>query len=434
MGVNRRQFLLGSLATAATTMGLVACAPGSGNSSGGGGGDAGSADLTFAWWGNDVRNKNTTAAIDAYTKANPGVKISPQPGEWASYWDKLATQVAGNTAPDIIQMDMAYISEYGNRDALLDLSDVDTSKFIEGTVDSGKINDTLYGINAGINCLVVLANPKIFSDAGVDVPDDKTWTWDSLIESSAEVASKSKAKLTFGFQSLVSDNLFQAWIRQQGKQLFTADGLGFEAGDVQGWFDYLVKAQKAGAIGSPAQINEESSKSLDQSAIVLGKAALALSNSNQLEAITAAAGTDLTMLRYPTIAGDANQRKAWYKASMLWSASSRTKNPEAAVAFISWLVNTPEAANILLAERGMPPNGEIQQAILPKLSKVQQTVQQFLTDIKPELADTPIAPPPGGGKIGDVMLRFATEVLFGRQSSAEAAQGFMDEMTSNLQG
>ena len=167
MGVNRRQFLLGGLglAAAATTMGLTGCAPGS-SESGGGGGDAGTADLTFAWWGNDVRNKNTTAAIDAYSAANPGVKIAPQPGEWASYWDKLATQVAGNTAPDIIQMDMAYISEYGNRGALLDLSKVDTSKFIEGTVDSGKINDTLYGVNAGINCLVVLVNPEIIAASG----------------------------------------------------------------------------------------------------------------------------------------------------------------------------------------------------------------------------------------------------------------------------
>jgi multiple sugar transport system substrate-binding protein len=431
MGVNRRQFLLGGLAAAATTMGLVGCAPGSGDS-GGGGGDASSAELAFTWWGNDIRNKNTTAAIDAYTAANPGVKIAPQPGEWSSYWDKLATQVAGNTAPDIIQMDMAYIAEYGNRQALLDLSGVDTSKFIEGTVDSGKINDTLYGINAGINCLVVLANPKVFEKAGMDVPDDKTWTWDSMIDTAAEVASK--AKVTFGFQSLVSANLFQAWIRQQGKQLFTPDALGFDVADVTGWFDYLVKAQKAGAIGSPSQINEEFAKSLDQSGIVVGTAALALSNSNQLEAISSAAGTEITMHRYPTISGNVAERNAWYKASMLWSASAKTKNPDAVVAFINWLVNTPEAANINLAERGMPANGEIQEGITAKLSKEQQTVQKFLTDIKPELADTPIAPPPGGGKADEIMQRFGSEVLFGRQSSAEAAQGYVDEMQSNLQG
>ena len=119
---------------------------------------------------------------------------------------------------------------------------------------------------------------------------------------------------------------------------------------------------------------------------------------------------------------------------MLWSASARTKNPDAAVAFINWLVNSPESADINLAERGMPANSEIQAAIEPKLSKAQQGVQKFITDIKPELAETPIAPPPGGGKLGDVMLRYQTEVLFGRQSTADAAQKFVDEMKSNLQG
>ena len=116
-------------------------------------------DLKFAWWGNELRNKNTQASIDAYVKANPNVKIAPQPGEFGSYWDKLATQTAGGQAPDIIQMDMNYIAEYGTRQALLDLSKVDVSKFTEGTVDSGKINDQLVGINAGVNSAHHLRQP-----------------------------------------------------------------------------------------------------------------------------------------------------------------------------------------------------------------------------------------------------------------------------------
>ena len=77
MAVNRRQFLFGAggLAAAAATMGLTACAPGSGGGSTGGNA-GGAVDLAFAWWGNELRNKNTQAAIDAYIKANPNVKIS----------------------------------------------------------------------------------------------------------------------------------------------------------------------------------------------------------------------------------------------------------------------------------------------------------------------------------------------------------------------
>ena len=68
-------------------------------------------------------------------------------------------------------------------------------------------------------------------------------------------------------------------------------------------------------------------KPLDQSALVVGTAAMQYYNSNQLEAVSAAAGQQLKMLRVPSLAGKATERKAWYKASMLWSASAKTKEP-----------------------------------------------------------------------------------------------------------
>src|SRR4030095_12072100 len=116
MAINRRQFLIGvgGLAAAATTMGLAGCAPGSSGGGSQGGGQGGATNLALAWWGNPTRNKNTQAEIDAFMKANPNLKISGQPGDFTSYWDKLATQTAGGQAPDIIQMDMAYIAEYGS--------------------------------------------------------------------------------------------------------------------------------------------------------------------------------------------------------------------------------------------------------------------------------------------------------------------------------
>jgi len=434
MGLNRRQFLIGAggLAAAATTMGLGACAPGSsGGGSQGGGNQGGKTNLALAWWGNPTRNKNTQAMIDAYMKANPDVTISGQPGEFNSYWDKLATQTAGGQAPDIIQMDMNYIAEYGTRNALLDLSGVDTSKFVEGTVDSGKINDKLVGINAGINTAVILANPKVFEKAKMEVPDDKTWTWDQMIELGAEAASK--AGVPFGVSALLnSDTLFGTFVRQHGKNLFTPDGLGFEAAEAQAWYDLLVKGVKAKAFGTPEQMTEELAKPLDQSAIVVGTAAMQYQNSNQLLAVSNAAGEKIEMLRPPSLAGKATERKGWYKASMLWSASAKTKNPEAAIAWINWFANTPDAASIDLAERGIPPNAEILAEVKSKFSPEQQVVAKFINDIKTEVGNTPIAPPPGGGTIAELLSRHGTDVIYGRTSSAEGAQKFVDELKSNL--
>jgi len=430
MALNRRQFLTGGVAVAAAGMGLTACG---GGSSGGSGSSDGSANLQFAWWGNEVRNKNTAAAIDAYTKANPKVKVSQQPGEFATYWDKLATQTAGNSAPDIIQMDMAYIAEYGKRGALLDLAKygADTSKFIEGSVDSGKIDGKLVGVNAGINSPTILANPKIFEKAKVEMPDDKTWTWDQVKEISAELTAKAGSGI-YGMTTFFNDAMLSAYLRQKGKQLFTEDGIGFEAGDVVPWFDMVLAYENAKAIPPAATVSEEATKPLDQGGLATGKAAMSMFWSNQVEALNKAAGTEMKILRFPSLAGKATERKAWYKASMLWSASSRTKSPEAAVALINWWVNSPESANINLAERGIPPNTEILAEITPKLSPAQKSVATFIADIKPELADTPVAPPPGGGKLNDTLVRYQSEVLFSRMSPADAATKFADEVKSNL--
>jgi multiple sugar transport system substrate-binding protein len=428
MALNRRQLLMGGLGAAATAVGLSACGGGSD-----GGGAGGSTDLQFAWWGNEVRNKNTSAAIAAYVAANPKVKVSEQPGEFATYWDKLATQTAGNKAPDIIQMDMAYIAEYGKRKALLDLTKygADTSKFVAGSVDSGKIDGTLVGINAGINTPVILVNPAVFAKAKVALPDDTTWTWDQMKAVGGEITAKAGNGIV-GMQSPFVDALLSAFLRQNGKALFTSSGLGFDVADVQPWFEMVAAYAQAKAIPSASQITEEAAKSLDQQGLATGKAAMAMFWSNQVEAVNKASGAEMKVLRYPSVAGKATERKAWYKASMLWSASSRTKDPEAVVKMINWWVNSTECANINLAERGIPPNTEILAAVTPKLSPAQTSVAKFIQEIKPELADTPIAPPPGGGKIGDIMSRHQADLLFGRATAADAAKKFVDEAKSNL--
>jgi multiple sugar transport system substrate-binding protein len=429
MAVTRRQFLIGAGLAAAATGGLTAC----GSDSGGAGGEGGGTNMAFAWWGNAIRNENTDKAIAAYMAANPGVTITGQPGEFASYWDKLATQTAGNTAPDIIQMDMKYIAEYGTRGALLDLTEngADVSKFAEGTVDSGKIDGKLVGINAGINSLCIFAAPDIFEKAKMEVPDDTTWTWESLKETAAEVASK--AGVTAGIAGFFTqDGTIETWVRQNGKELFVPDGVAFDAADAQAYFDLMVEYQKAKAMGTAEDVSEEASKPLDQSALAVGTSAMQLSNSNQLEAYTAAAGKDLVILRLPSQTGQALERKAWYKASQLFSASARTKNPEEAVKFINWLVNSPESANINLAERGIPANTEMLALVEPQVSAPQKAVAKFIADIEPELAATPIAPPPGGGTLRDVMLRYQIDVLFGRSSTADAASKFVEELKSNL--
>ena len=90
----------------------------------------------------------------------------------------------------------------------------------------------------------------------------------------------------------------------------------------------MVKGQKAKAIGTPEQISEEAAKPLDQSAIVVGTgrhAVLQLQSAGGGQ--RCGRGRADEMLRGPSLTGKATERKTWYKASMLWSASSQDQEP-----------------------------------------------------------------------------------------------------------
>lgn len=429
--LTRRGLLgLGALATAG--LGLSACGGGSGGSGGGGGGPA---TLRFAWWGNPTRNEDTEEVIAAWAEAHPDVTLTPEPGEWGSYWDRLATQTAGNDMPDILQMDMAYIREYGDRGALLDLSeyDFDTSEFAPGTAEAGKTKDGLVGVNAGVNAPVLLANPAVFEAAGVEFPDDDTWTWEDLTELARTITTSTKEKY-FGISGTIGGSVgLEFWLRQAGKALFTEEGLGFDVPDVVPFFTWVKELTDVKGSPSAAATVEDEAKATDQQMFATGKTGMCLYWSNQVSSLDAASGQDLTMLKMPSATGKFTDTAYWYKASMLWSASSRTKHPEAAAQVIDFLVNQPTAVKIIKAERGMPPNLEMRKLIIEDLNDSDKKSAAFLEEITPGITDAPIPPLPGNSAVGDALSRQLTELTFGRTDVQTAATTFVDDARSGIQ-
>lgn len=391
--------------------------------------------VRFAWWGNDTRNRMTSEVIAAFERANPDIKVQAEPGEWSGYWDKLATQVAANDAPDVIQMDDKYIAEYGKRRALLDLGKVtiNTGSFMEGTVDIGRVDNTLYGINAGLNTPVLLANPAVLQQAGVAVPDDKTWTWDDLASIAKQVSDKTPAG-TYGAQNLnYIEPALRAYLRQSGKDQFNAQGqMGFEPADLAPFFEWGLKLQESGAAPSAAETSEDMGKALDQTLAATNKLGFFMYWSNQVTALEKATGQKLEVLRVPSRTGKASDAALWYKASMLWSISARTGNQEASAKLVDFLANSPEAGQIMLTERGVTASTAVRSAIEPKLSDVDKKVVSFMDEIQPELGPTPAYIPVGGGNSGQVQQRMVQDLIFGRRDPQAAAQGLYDEVKGQL--
>ena len=430
----RRNFLAGAAGTAAAAT-LAAC---SGNSGTGAAtptaDDTSPVTLRFTWWGNDVRNKNTAQVIADYMKLHPNVTITGEPGVWASYWDKLSTQVAGNNAPDIIQMDEQYIRDYTRKGILADLSKlpIDTSKFAKGLVATGTVTGKVTALCAGVNALSIVANPALFTKAGVSLPDDKTWTWDTLQTLAADLTTKLGAGHYGMSGGLFGDSVARAWMFQKGKSLFTDTGFGWEPADMQSFFELMVKYQSAKAIPSAAENAQDFSTALAQQMFGTGKVAMVLTWSNQIAAQQAAVGQDCKILRLPSQTGVTKDSDLWYKSGQFQSVSAKSKNQAAAAKFLDYYFNNMDAGKVMLAERGLPPNTDVLASIKSSLGNADQKAATYMSDIAGELHDPPVPPPPGASTFQAIMERYVENVQFGRQSPADAAQKLYDEAKAQL--
>ncbi|APX33276.1 sugar ABC transporter substrate-binding protein [Brachybacterium sp. P6-10-X1] len=406
---------------------LAACGP---NASGGGGGGSGSSSLRFAWWGNAARDELTRAALDAYEDVAPDLTISAEPGDWSGYWDKLATQVAGGDCPDVIQMDEGYLAEYASREILIDLSttDIETSAFDQAALDAGRIDGSLFALNAGINAPVLLANPDVFAAAGVDLPDDTTWTWDDLVDIGSRI-SEGTPEGTYGVQQFgaAGGPPLTVYLRQLGAERFGPEGVGYTAEQLQSWMEFVLRLQDTGAAPPTSVAVEDAAQSVDQTLFAVGRCGLQAQWSNQVVTFDDSLDGRSVILRMPSMTGRVADVKLWYKASMYFSIASTSGHQADAAAFVDWLVNSTDAGKILLAERGVPANLEVREAILPELSDSDLKAVDFIEAIAGELGDPPPITPPGGGAVDDALARHVEDVLFGSADPAAASAAVIDE-------
>ena len=126
-------------------------------------------------------------------------------------------------------MDESYIAAYGGRDALLDLSTqssvLDLSAMDAKVLDTGKVGGTLVGAPIGVALFSVGVNPELLKQAGLEMPDDKTWTWDDLATMASTVTEKlgSKGVVGMDFFGLGAAEI-GVWARQRNQEVFPTEG------------------------------------------------------------------------------------------------------------------------------------------------------------------------------------------------------------------
>jgi multiple sugar transport system substrate-binding protein len=425
--------------TAAGALMLGACAGGSGGGPGSDsteeadeGGDGDGVEIRFSWWGSDDRHQTTQQIIDLFEEENPGITVVPDFTDWSGYWDKLATSVAGSDTPDVMTQEERFISDYATRGVIADLStfDIDTSQFQESVIEGGKIDGTLYGLATGVNAYAIMADPKIFADAGVEIPDDTTWTWEDFVSVSGEL-SKAAGDGIWGTQDIgFNEAGLSILARQKGQNLYNADGsLGVDKATVEQFFQIGLDLQKNGGSPDGSRTVEIQNAGPEGSLLGTNTGGMGVWWSNQLGALSGASGNDLELLRMP---GETEYDRTgmYFKPAMYYSISATTEHPAESAKFVDFLLNSPEVAALQLTDRGLPSNLTVRESILGDLEAADAKVAEFMEEIEPEIVDGPPVPPNGAGDVQDIMIRLNSEVLFGSMTPAEAADAFLEEVAA----
>ncbi|MBM3525915.1 MAG: extracellular solute-binding protein, partial [Alphaproteobacteria bacterium] len=336
--------------------------------------------MRMTWWGGADRARRTNEAVGAYLKRNAGLRIDTDTVGWNDYWTRLATQVAGGNAPDLIQMDYRYIFEYARRNALRPLDEfmpdpMNIGDFGSANLDSGKVDGKLYGVAMGLNSTAMFYDRTAIEGFGLKVPTHET-TWAQFAELAVEITKKAARRGYFGSQDAgYVEPALEVWLRQRGKRLYDDAGkLGFARDDVAEWFEFWDRLRKAGG-SVVGEIQALDKGTPETSVMTTNRAAMVFSHSNLMVAWQGVNKNKLGMTPHPR----GERHGQYYKPSMQMSIAATATNPREAAKVIAFLATDPEAGNILQVERGVPPSARMRGAILAQLDDMAKAQVEYIS-------------------------------------------------------
>ncbi|MCA5892248.1 extracellular solute-binding protein [Isoptericola sp. NEAU-Y5] len=373
--------------------------------------------ISLAWWGDDDRAAKYEEAVDLFEKAHPNVTVQTQFQAWDDYWTARATEAAGKALPDVVQMDLSYLRQYGGTGQLLDLSgqvdvNLDVAGLDEALLSSGQIDGAQYGIPTSTNTLALFYNADVLADLGIDPPAEG-YTWDDYNAWVEEVSAKGAGgePAIYGSADYTGTFwFFLQWLIQQGVDPFSADGqLNFDQAQMAEWLNSGQNLRDGEAFFPIAR-----TKQIEPlGGFTVSEAASEASWDNFLAGYVAETEQDIQMLPMPS--GD-NGPQQFYKPSMLLSASASTEQPAAAAALVDFLINDPQVGTIFGTSKGVPAVAAQRDAMNVEPGSIDEQVVGFeeqVADIVTEPAPVPVE---GFGEIEAEFKRLSEELQYGNVS------------------
>ena len=130
------------------------------------------------------------AMAEEFEAANPDIDIVIEDVAWANLQQRLTTDIAGGTAPDISIIGTRWLVDFVENDIVEPLSsymdDEFKGRFIETFMGPSTIDGEVYGLPVAASARAMYYNKALLEEAGVAEPPA---TWDDLAAAAEKVSA-----------------------------------------------------------------------------------------------------------------------------------------------------------------------------------------------------------------------------------------------------
>ena len=141
------------------------------------------------------------AMAEEFEAANPDIDIVIEDVAWANLQQRLTTDIAGGTAPDISIIGTRWLVDFVENDVVEPLSsymdDDFKGRFIETFMGPSTIDGEVYGLPVAASARAMYYNKALLEEAGVAEPPT---TWDDLAAAAEKVSALGDDIHGFGIQ------------------------------------------------------------------------------------------------------------------------------------------------------------------------------------------------------------------------------------------
>ena len=317
--------------------------------------------LTFDWWGGDSRHEATIAAIEAFEKKYPGIKIEYNYGAWSDWETAKASEYLSGTNADIQQTNFDWIRKYdGDANTYLDL------RTVSDTLDLSQYSDTvlalpvdskggLAGIPVSLTGRTFFWNKATYEKAGLSVPT----TLKELMEAGPI------------FKEKLGDEYYPLVLTEYDRAIFMAFYLQAQTGEpiidqnnnftmteeqLKLGLEFITSLEENHVIPTIEYYDGEGAEAIDKSVRwIEGKYAGCHNWDSAHKSLVSALpnGDDLVVGNALMDTG-AYGSGTYVKVSQMFSIAAKCEHPHEAALFLNFILNDEEGAGIMSTERGIP--------------------------------------------------------------------------------